>query len=185
MMKQVMWLFCCLALFSGFAAGCGNSGEDGAMEYTGFTNQADAEKEKGKIINFLSEAESHIRKPLSETQMNEEGVTVFQSFTTKDELDEYLQQVLSDELADTVSEKMTDLGRSREGEYLAAVRGVRWPTILDADPLTINIVEHSKTQTVMEMDVVQNGRTNRLQYKVMKESDGENPKVVQKTIQYN
>ncbi|WP_026690691.1 hypothetical protein [Alteribacter aurantiacus] len=186
-MKRVMWAICIVFLL--MAGGCGNPGEDGemdsAMEYTQFTNQAVTAKEKETLVTFLSEAESYIRKPLRETKRTEDGVVVFESFKTKNQLYEYLQHVLSNELSDTVARKITDLSLSRDGNYLAAVTDVRWPSILDADPMSIEVIQHSTIQSVVEMDIVENGRTERLQYTIMKERDGSNPKIVQKTIQYN
>lgn len=156
---------------------------DTPIEYSRFTNQAVTEQEHEQLVSFLYEAEMMIQKPIEEAEMIN-GIKVFpHEFINKNDLFEYYQTYLSNELADTLARKVTDLSRSIDQQYLAVSDDVDWYSIFEAEPSTIKVVLHTTVQSVVEMDL--KDPNTRLQYTIMKNRFGENPKIVQKTVLYN
>lgn len=182
-MKKLSLLLIVLLLVS-----CGNQSDKGAdstIEYSGFSNTAVTEQQAEEMIEFLYEAETKMKEPLQNTTINEYGVEVFsEEFVSKNDLFEYYQQYLTTELSDTMARKVSDLSKSRDQEFLAA-SDYDWYSILDADPNTIKIIQHTTIQTIVEMDINDEIGNERLQYVIMKNRDGLNPKIVQKTLWYN
>lgn len=169
--------------------GCSQSKFKGQMdtpiEYSRFTNKEVSEIEYEKLISYLYEAEIMMRKPIEEARINAKGITIFnETFKTKNDLFEYYQTYLSNELADTFARKVSDLSKSKENQYLAVSSNAsKWYSIYDADPNSIKVVQHTTVQSVVEMDLLVDSNT-RLQYTIMKNNLGENPKIVQKTVLY-
>ncbi len=182
-----------IAIIFGLVAlsmGCQGANYQGQMdtpiEYFDFTNQGVTEYEYEQLISFLKEAEIMMRKPIHDAYVNEKGIKVFpEQFTTKNDLFEYYQTYLSNELADTLTRKITDISKSDNHSFLAVSEDdIDWYSIFDADPKSIKVVLHTTVQSVVEMDLREDVNT-RLQYTVMKTRLGENPKIVQKTVLYN
>ncbi|MGO4888744.1 hypothetical protein ACJ2A9_13360 [Anaerobacillus sp. MEB173] len=168
--------------------GCGNQaheGMDSTIEYSQFSHTPVTELDAKEMIEFLYRAEKKMREPLENTYVNNEGIEVFSNqFISKSDLFKYYEQYLTIELADTLVRKVTDLSVSRSGEYLAA-SNYHWYSIYDAVPESIKIIQHTTIQTVVEMDILDELGQGRLQYVIMKNRFGENPKIVQKTLLYN
>ncbi|MCT8137347.1 hypothetical protein H1D32_06060 [Anaerobacillus sp. CMMVII] len=84
-----------------------------------------------------------------------------------------------------MSRKVSDLSISEDYQYLALSNDdIEWFSIYDADPNSIKVIQHTTVQSVVEMDLKENPNT-RIQYTIMKNRLGENPKIVQKTVLYN
>ncbi len=186
-MKGIIAIIVGLVVLS---SGCQEANYEGQMdtpiEYFQITNTNVNKYEYEQLISFLKEAEIMMKKPIEDATVNEEGIKVFQEqFASKNDLFEYYQTYLSNELADTMTRKVTDLSQSDLNNFLAVSDDdVDWYSIFDADPDSIKVVQHTTVQSVVEMDLRED-RNTRLQYTIMKSRLGENPKIVQKTVLYN
>jgi hypothetical protein len=184
-MKAIIVVSIFLALL---CSGCGNfRGQmDTPLEYSQYTEPVITEYEYEKLIAFLYEAEMMMRRPIQEATINDEGIKVFSDpIITKNDLFLYYQTYLSDELAETMSRKLSDLSKSADYEFLAVSNDdINWFSIHDADPGSIKVVQHTTVQSVVEMDI-KTDKNTRIQYTIMKNRLGENPKIVQKTVLYN
>lgn len=178
-MLVLVMLICC---------GCNQGNLQGQMdtplEYSKYTAPVINDFEYEKLISFLYEAETMMKKPIEDATMNEDGIKVFSPpLKTKHDLFLYYQTYLSNELADTMSRKISDLSQSYD--YLAVSNDdVNWFSIHDANPDSIKVILHTTVQSVVEMELKTDPNT-RIQYTVMKNSLGENPKIVQKRVLYN
>ncbi|RXI98573.1 hypothetical protein DS745_19855 [Anaerobacillus alkaliphilus] len=159
---------------------------DTPLEYSQYTAPVINDYEYEQLISFLYEAEIMMRKPIEDATMNDDGIKIFSNpIKTKHDLFLYYQTYLSNELADTMSRKLSDLSKSRDYEYLAVSNDdIEWFSIHDADRDSIKVIQHTTVQSVVEMNVKTDPNT-RIQYTVMKDGLGENPKIVQKTVLYN
>ncbi len=186
-MKGIIHLLVLVVLICSGCHGGNFQGQiDTPLEYSQYTVPVINDYEYEKLIAFLYEAEIMMRKPIEDSTLNEEGIKVFPSpIKTKNDLFLYYQTYLSNELADTMSRKLSDLSQSRDYEYLAVSNDdVNWFSIHDADPNSIKVIQHTTVQSVVEMKLKTDPNT-RIQYAVMKNSLGENPKIVQKRVLYN
>ncbi|MFN7250618.1 MAG: hypothetical protein ACK4M9_07440 [Anaerobacillus sp.] len=184
-MKAILFVSILLVLV---ISGCGyfRGQMDTPLEYSQYTQPVVTDYEYEKLIAFLYEAEMMMRRPLQEATINDVGIKVFSDpIITKNDLFLYYQMYLSDELAETMSRKLSDLSKSVDYEFLAVSNDdINWFSIHDADPDTIKVVQHTTVQSVVEMELKSDTNT-RIQYTIMKNRLGENPKIVQKTVLYN
>lgn len=186
MLKGIIIIFALMLTITGCIQPHYGGQMDTPIEYFDITNQGVTEFEYEKLVSFLKEAEIMMRKPIDEAFVNDEGIKVFpEQFKTKNDLFEYYQTYLSNELASTMTRKVSDLSLSDNYNYLAVSNDdIDWYSIFDAEPKSIKVIQHTNVQSVVEMDLREN-RNVRLQYTIMKNSLGENPKIVQKTVWYN
>ncbi|QOY33861.1 hypothetical protein AWH56_013985 [Anaerobacillus isosaccharinicus] len=175
-----------ILLFSGCNRGNIQGQIDTPLEYSQYTVPVVNEFEYEQLLAFLYEAEIMMRKPIEEATINDEGVKVFSPpIITKDDLFHYYQTYLSNELAETMARKISDLSLSKDYEFLAVSNtDIDWFSIHDANPETIKVIQHTTVQSVVEMDLKTDPNT-RIQYTIMKNRLGEDPKIVQKTVLYN
>lgn len=178
-----------LFLFILLISGCNFNQLKGQMdtpiEYLPYVNTEVTEDEYDQLVSFLREAEMMMKKPVQDAIINRNGIKVFDApIQTKNDLFEFYQVYLSDELANTLARKVSDLSKSMDGQYLAVSdTNIEWLSIEDAAPNSIRVVQHTNVQSVIEMDI-EADRKVRLQYTIMKDQFGENPKIVQKTVWY-
>jgi hypothetical protein len=184
-MKKLTTIFLVVLISSGCNGGNFQGQMDTPLEYSQYTIPVINDYEYEKLISFLYEAEIMMRKPIENATMNGEGIKVFSHpIKTKDDLFHYYQTYLSDELAGTMSRKLSDLSRSNHDFLAVSNNDIDWFSIHDANPASFKVVQHTTVQSVVEMDLKEDPNT-RIQYTIMKNSLGENPKIVQKTVLYN
>lgn len=185
-MKSFVSIVLTILMISGCNGGNFIGQMDTPLQLNPYTQPIATDIEQEQLVQFLYEAEMMMQKPLKEATMNKEGIKVFsEPIKTKDDLFHYYQTYLSIELAETMARKISDLSRSRENEYLAVSNdNIDWFSIYDASEESIKVVHHTIVQSVVEMDIEDDPNT-RIQYTIMKDKFGENPKIVQKTILYN
>lgn len=186
MKTRIVIVFFIFLLANGCNTGNYQGQMDTPLEFSQYTQPVVTDYEYEKLVSFLYEAEIMMHKPIEEATMTDEGIKVFpHPIKTKDDLFHYYQTYLSDELAETMARKLSDLSKSIEAEFLALSNtDIDWYSIYDAEPTSIKIVQHTTVQSVIEMDLKANPNT-RLQYTIMKNGLGENPKIVQKTVLYD
>jgi mRNA deadenylase 3'-5' endonuclease subunit Ccr4 len=139
---------------------------------------------QGSMVEFLMEAEQGLRAPFeSTTTIGNDIVILPKKFKTKDQLIQYAEKYLERSQAHRWVELVVNDTESKPGEYLAVATDHDHISILDAKPGTINIIENTTLVTTVEMIVEKNERRYRLQYVIMKNQRGEEPKIYQKLLQ--
>jgi len=186
MKKYIIIFFIGAVLISGCVGARFKGQMDTSIEYFQSPNSTINKYEIEQLISFLYEAEKMMWQPIEKATINEAGIKVFsEPIKTKNDLFEYYQMYLSNELADTMSRKVSDISESKGYQFLAvSIDDNEWISIYDANENSIKVVQHTTVQSVIEMDLKSDPNT-RLQYTIMKNRMGENPKIVQKTILYN
>lgn len=186
MQKKIIIGFTVVVLLSGCVQARFEGQTDTPIEKLQISDPIINEYEREQLISFLYEAEKMMQKPIEEATINEGEIKIFsEQFKTKNDLFEYYQTYLSNELANTMSRKVSDISRSRDHQFVAvSIDDIDWLSINDANENSIKVVLHTTVQSVVEMDL-KNESNIRLQYTIMKNKLGENKKIVQKTILYN